>query len=112
MYLQNNERILCVLRWFCIYHFTVNPAGIQDLLIQSVKLLSSSESHDRYEGRGGTSDEEDEGEIVSDDEEMQVDGSNPSVTIRYMYHFSLHNTSPSPSFNNCTSTTEVMRLCS
>ena len=70
--------------------FTVNPASIQDLLIQSVKLLSSSESHDRYEGRGGASDEEDEGEIVSDDEEMQVDGSNPSVTIRYMYHFSLH----------------------
>ena len=76
----------------------MNPASIQDLLIQSVKLLSSSESHDRYEGRGGASDEEDEGEIVSDDEEMQVDGNNPSMTIRYMYQFSLHNSSPSPSF--------------
>ena len=71
----------------------MNPAGIQDLLIQSVKLLSSGESHDRYEGHGGASDEEDEGEIVSDDEEMQVDGNNPSMTIRY--HFSLHSTSPS-----------------
>ena len=61
----------------------MNPASIQDLLIQSVKLLSSGESHDSYEGHGRASDEEDEGEIVSDDEEMQVDGKNPSMTIRY-----------------------------
>ena len=66
-----------------LHIFTVNPASIQDLLIQAIKLLASGESHDSYEGRGGGSDEEDEGEIVSDDEEMQVDSNNPSMTIRY-----------------------------
>ena len=60
----------------------MNPASIQDLLIQSVKLLSSGEPHDSYEGRGGGSDEEDEGEIVSDDEEMQVDNNKLPMAIR------------------------------
>ena len=61
----------------------MNPANIQDLLIQSIKLLSSGESRDTYEERGRRSDEEDEGEIVSDDEEMQVDSKKPTMAIRY-----------------------------
>ena len=64
-------------------NFTVNPANIQDLLIQSIKLLSTGESRDSYERRGHVSDDEDEGEIVSDDEEMQVDNNKPTMTIRY-----------------------------
>ena len=65
--------------------FTVSPAGIHNLLIQSFKLLSSGESRDNYAGRGRTSDdeEEDEGEIVSDEEEMQVVINKQSSTIRY-----------------------------
>ena len=61
----------------------MEPSAVHELLIQSVKLMSSRESHDNSVTRGNVSDEEDEGEIVSDEEEMQVDGDTPTLAIRY-----------------------------
>ena len=62
----------------------MSPSGIHELLIHSMKLLSSRESHDSFTNRSNGSDEEDEGEIVSDEEEMQVDsGKKTTLAIRY-----------------------------
>ena len=68
-----------------MFVYAVDPAAVHELLIQSVKSTSSRESDDSYnKNHDRESDEEDEGEIVSDDEEMQVDGSSkPSLTIWY-----------------------------
>lgn len=63
----------------------MNPASIQNLLLKSEKSTSGRESHDSYEARHQSSDEEDEGEIVSDEEDMEEDGkSKPALTIRYV----------------------------
>ena len=46
--------------------------------------MSKGESHDNSVVRSNGSDEEDEGEIVSDEEEgMQVDKDTPTLAIRY-----------------------------
>ena len=68
-----------------MFVYAVDPAAVHELLIQSVKSISNRESDESYKNRDHGSDEEDEGEIVSDDEEMQVDGSSKaSLTIRYV----------------------------
>ena len=46
--------------------------------------MSKGESHDNSVAHSNRSDEEDEGEIVSDEEEgMQVDKDTPTLAIRY-----------------------------
>ena len=64
---------------------TVSPSDVHELLVQSVKLMSNRESHDSFGSHGNESDEEDEGEIVSDDEEMQVDNDKPALSVRWVW---------------------------
>ena len=82
MYTKVSLMCTCVLKFWLLASHSVHPAAVHELLIQSVKMMSNRESEESSENQGDASGEEDEGEIVSDDEEMQVDGSKPALALR------------------------------